>query len=258
MTIAEVQRRYDADAEAYIRWWAPVLRTAMQPVLDGVDWSSVETVFEIGCGTGILLADIASRAPAALVVGVDASYGMLRRGAAMASLVQADAQRLPMADASADVVVCGFMLQHVPEPPAVFAEWARCLAPGGQLTLAAWVGSAEWSPEQVFTEELDAAGAPQVPNTRTGGDSTDTTGKLAGLAEGAGLVVDSVVVEPLRWSPTVDEAVGQLSSMRTTGRRAALLTPEQSAAVQLRVRERLVGVQAYAHDVCHLRARRPR
>jgi ubiquinone/menaquinone biosynthesis C-methylase UbiE len=257
VTVADVQRRYDDDADAYIRWWAPVLRTAMQPVLDGVDWSSASRVFEIGCGTGILLEDIVGRAPAARVIGVDASYGMLRHASRVATLVQADAQRLPMTDAAADVMVSGFMLQHVPEPRVVFAEWARCLRPNGQLTLAAWVGTSGWPAEQVYTEELDAVGAPQVPSTRTGGGATDSTDKLVALAEAAGLVVDSTVVRPLQWSPTVDEVVGQLSSMRTTGRRTALLAPEQAAALRERVRERLNGVPLYADDVCHLLARRP-
>jgi SAM-dependent methyltransferase len=257
VSLADVQSRYDADAAAYIRWWAPVLRRTMRSVLDGVDWSSAATVVEIGCGAGGLLDDMAAKAPSAQVIGVDASYGMLTHASRAHHLLQGDAQRLPLRDQTADVIVSGFMLQHVPEPPVVFSEWARVLRAGGQLALAAWVGTEPWPAETIFTEELDRAGAPEVPNTRRGGDATDNTHKLLALAQTVGLAVTEVSVEPLRWTPTVDEVVGQLSAMRTTGRRMALLTPEQATAVQDRVRERLVSVEVYGHEVCHLRARRP-
>jgi SAM-dependent methyltransferase len=46
--------------------------------------------------------------------------------------VVAPADELPLADASADAVLCTQMLEHVPDPRAVLGEIARILHPGGR------------------------------------------------------------------------------------------------------------------------------
>src|SRR4051794_20790797 len=110
MTVKDVQARYDADAAAYEKWWAPVLRRNMDRVLDSVDWTGVRMALEVGCGTGGVLDGIALRAPGALVVGLDATGAMLRLAPQAYPLVQGDAQRLPFRDATVDLVVSGFMI----------------------------------------------------------------------------------------------------------------------------------------------------
>jgi SAM-dependent methyltransferase len=65
--------------------------------------------------------------------------------------VVADAARLPLADGSVDGVLCSNLLEHVASPPAVIAELARVLRPGGWLYLSwmAWygpLGGHEFSP----------------------------------------------------------------------------------------------------------------
>ena len=258
MTLAEVQSRYDADAAAYIRWWAPVLRAAMQPLLDDTVWDGDRTVLEIGCGTGLLLDDIAARAPAAHIVGVDASFGMLRQGGILRHVVQGDAQSLPIRGDCADVVVSGFMLQHTTAPRRVFAEWARVLRAGGRLALAAWVGSEQWPVQDVFTEELDRAGAAQVASSRPAFEEIDSPDKLATLARAADLEVDQLRVAPLDWQPSVGDVLGQLSTMRGTGRRFATLETTLGQAVLERAAERLDGLTlASPEDVCHLHALKP-
>lgn len=52
-----------------------------------------------------------------------------------------DANHIPIPDDSFDVVLCTEMLEHVPEPVAVIAEFARILKPGGRLILTAPLGS---------------------------------------------------------------------------------------------------------------------
>ncbi len=47
-----------------------------------------------------------------------------------------DARRMPLADASIDVVLCTQVLEHVPDPIAVIAEIRRVLKPGGTLLLS--------------------------------------------------------------------------------------------------------------------------
>ena len=60
------------------------------------------------------------------------------------TVVRGDAQRLPLADACADVVVAGEVLEHVPDLDAAVGEACRVLRPGGTLVVdtiaATWFG----------------------------------------------------------------------------------------------------------------------
>lgn len=47
----------------------------------------------------------------------------------------ADAAALPFADRSLDVVFNAFLLDRLPAPLGVFAEWRRVIRPGGRLVL---------------------------------------------------------------------------------------------------------------------------
>ena len=84
-------------------------------------------MLDLACGsapTGELLR-------AASYLGLDLSHAELRLGAARGLRVaQADAARLPVADAAVDVVVCSMALQLLPLEPAL-AEVRRVLRPGG-------------------------------------------------------------------------------------------------------------------------------
>jgi SAM-dependent methyltransferase len=108
-------------------------------VADHVAWSGRETAIDVGCGPGPYFQVLGQRA--AQVVGLDLSFGMLTsisgermRGVAA---VAADAQWLPIASCSVDVVVCAHMLYHVPDIALAFAEVRRVLRPGGHLLAAA-------------------------------------------------------------------------------------------------------------------------
>jgi SAM-dependent methyltransferase len=73
------------------------------------------------------------------VIGVDSSPDMLDRARARVpsgEFRSGDLKRLPVADAGADLIVCGLALTHVPDLRPVFAEFARVLRPGGQLVIS--------------------------------------------------------------------------------------------------------------------------
>jgi demethylmenaquinone methyltransferase/2-methoxy-6-polyprenyl-1,4-benzoquinol methylase len=91
------------------------------------------TVVDLACGTGDLCRDLggAGYRP----VGIDLSLGMLGHARTTAPLVQGDALRLPLADASVDGVVSGFALRNFVALEPVFAELARVLRPGGRIAL---------------------------------------------------------------------------------------------------------------------------
>ncbi|MCP5057989.1 MAG: ubiquinone/menaquinone biosynthesis methyltransferase [bacterium] len=95
-----------------------------------------DRVVDLACGTGDLLEQAAARG--ARVTGVDFSRGMLvgaKRRLPRASLVQADGERLPLANASIDVLTCGFALRNFADLKAAFSEMGRVLADRGRLAL---------------------------------------------------------------------------------------------------------------------------
>jgi ubiquinone/menaquinone biosynthesis C-methylase UbiE len=57
-------------------------------------------------------------------------------GATNVEFVEAEAEALPFADASFDVVISNGVIDLVPDKDAVFAELYRVLAPGGRMQVA--------------------------------------------------------------------------------------------------------------------------
>ncbi len=91
-------------------------------------------VLEAGCGTGLLLADLARRADRA--VGADLSAGMIARARTRGlSVVQASVTDLPFPDGAFDVVCSFKVLAHIPPIDAALAELVRVTRPGGRLLL---------------------------------------------------------------------------------------------------------------------------
>jgi demethylmenaquinone methyltransferase/2-methoxy-6-polyprenyl-1,4-benzoquinol methylase len=90
-------------------------------------------VVDLACGTGDLCREL--EAAGYRAVGFDFSHGMLVQAKTDAPLVEADILRLPMRDASADGVTCGFALRNVVDLAAFFGELARVVRPGGRIAL---------------------------------------------------------------------------------------------------------------------------
>lgn len=96
-----------------------------------------DVVVDVAAGSGDFCAMAVERGASAF--GVDPSSGMLAvasaRLGAGARLVAGTAEALPIGDATADVVTCGFALRNFTDLPAALAEMARVLRPGGRLVL---------------------------------------------------------------------------------------------------------------------------
>ncbi len=98
-------------------------------------------VVDVGCGTGRALPALrAAVGPTGTIVGVDLTPEMLavareRARDSRADLVLADAQQLPLADATVDAIFAAGLVMHLPDRDAGLRELARITRPGGRLVL---------------------------------------------------------------------------------------------------------------------------
>jgi ubiquinone/menaquinone biosynthesis C-methylase UbiE len=104
---------------------------------------SGEDVLDVACGTGN--AALRAAAAGARTVGVDLTPELLDAGRALAhdagvaiEWKQGDAESLPAADESFDVVLSVFGCMFAPRHDVVARELARVLRRGGRLAITAW------------------------------------------------------------------------------------------------------------------------
>ncbi len=132
------QRVYESDPEhedASSPWY-DLVRKTIGPVM-GLQ------ILEMACGRCGFVRELA-RAGAS-VAGCDFSFSALRVGKSKLAesgsknlcdrLVQGDAQRLPFADGSFDVVISCETIEHVPDAQSALNEMHRVARPGGRLFL---------------------------------------------------------------------------------------------------------------------------
>lgn len=104
----------------------------------------VNQVLELGCGTGRVTAHLRKALPeSAMLIASDISQEMLtiarnKLGSGNIKWSIIDAQELPFADNSMDLIVCYFGYMFVPDRKKAFAQAFRVLRPGGMLVFSTW------------------------------------------------------------------------------------------------------------------------
>lgn len=145
------------------------------------------TVLDLACGDGYLLSLLAARRqPGLQLVGVDLSAGELdaarRRLGAAAALHQARAQALPLADASADVVLSHMALMLMDDAPRVLEEVRRILRPGGVFAAVVGGSMAAAPAHEVFVSLLrQCRKLPEFESLRLGDGRLYTAEGIADL-----------------------------------------------------------------------------
>jgi arsenite methyltransferase len=104
-----------------------------------------ERVLDLGSGAGTDSLVAAQMVGAAgHVTGIDMTAAMLAKARAAAAemgaenveFVEGEAERLPFADGSFDVVISNGVIDLIPDKDAVFGELYRVLTPGGRIQIA--------------------------------------------------------------------------------------------------------------------------
>jgi ubiquinone/menaquinone biosynthesis C-methylase UbiE len=141
---AESARLYDIQVETlFLGGAGPMRREALRPIaefLRGRDQRKMR-LLDVACGTGRFLRDVRLTWPALQLSGIDLSEPYVteaRRhmhGLRRADIMVGNAEHLPFADASQDVVTTIFLFHELPPDVRrrVAAEMARVLKPDGLL-----------------------------------------------------------------------------------------------------------------------------
>ncbi len=150
--IKDVNTRYhDAAAEEYDAKWGidfgaigqEQVRLKLVKALGGLDGQSFGDALEIGSGTGYFSLNLVQLGVIERLTATDISPGMLKRLAATAAelgvpvtTVATEAEELPFADESFDLVFGHAVLHHIPDLGRAFTEFRRVLRPGGMIAFA--------------------------------------------------------------------------------------------------------------------------
>ena len=138
---------YDFQVEILFTGTADAMRRqALVPMADyinGQDVASPVELLDVGCGTGGFLAQIRHSWPNLTLAGLDMSPPYLERARARGQdvagidFIQANAETIPLTDASRDIITCVYLFHELPRAvrQTIAMEMARVLRPGGRLIL---------------------------------------------------------------------------------------------------------------------------
>jgi ubiquinone/menaquinone biosynthesis C-methylase UbiE len=130
-----------------------------------------ERILEVGCGSGVVLRDVARRvAPGGRAIGLDPSPALLavaRELAAAADLAElvelheGDARALPFGEGAFDAVLAVTALIHMPDVERAIPEMVRVVRPGGRVGVFDRDNDTYFisHPDRALTRRIVAAGA---------------------------------------------------------------------------------------------------
>ncbi len=137
-----IKQAFSAAASGYDNV-AKLQRKVGKQLLQTIGPASVTgTLLDLGCGTGFLTGELLNFAHGGQIIALDLAFAMLKTAQAKlpanapVHYVCADAEHLPLAEHSVDVVFSNLALQWCNRLDKVFADLKRVLKPGGQLVFS--------------------------------------------------------------------------------------------------------------------------
>lgn len=102
---------------------------------------TTDDFLDVACGTGEILAQVASRYPKAKLTGADFTSAMVDRAITKnkqfnnVHILNANVQRLPFIDHQYDFALCADAFHHFAKPKQALTEISRVIKPGGYFLL---------------------------------------------------------------------------------------------------------------------------
>ncbi|MDH5765380.1 MAG: malonyl-ACP O-methyltransferase BioC [Gammaproteobacteria bacterium] len=139
-----IQKHFNLKAKSY-EASAVLQQEVCNRLLEKLSWvkHAPEYILDAGSGTGWGTKGLMSTYSSARVIAMDLSVSMLKQTRGKGglfrkpSLLCADAESIPLADDSVDLIFSSLMLQWC-DPEKVFKEFLRVLKPGGLLMFASF------------------------------------------------------------------------------------------------------------------------
>lgn len=140
----------DITVAAWRKWHAQIAaftRGATEAILEAAQLRPGLRVLDLACGVGDPALSIAAEvAPSGHVTATDFGPGMMslaeelarKKGLTNIEFREANAESLPFADASYDVLTCRFGIMFFPDLGKALRECLRVLKPGGRAAFVAW------------------------------------------------------------------------------------------------------------------------
>jgi SAM-dependent methyltransferase len=150
-----------SDADAYARfmgrWSAPLSGV----FLDFAELPADPRVVDVGCGTGVLTAELVHHYGAAAVSAIDPSPPFVeatRRRAPEVDVREGAAEALPYPDDAFDAALCQLVVHFMADPVAGLGEMARVTRPGGVVAATVWDSYGDRGPLSLFWHAAQDAG----------------------------------------------------------------------------------------------------
>ena len=129
---------WEGAAPLYVEYVANLTATSgqLEIVYDLVSVDASDRVLDVGCGPGVLSAQLTTQA--GHVTGVDFSAAMIAEAQRLHPGIDfqvANAEELPFEDGSFDVAVVNYCAHHLARPDKAFGEIRRVLRPDGRLAV---------------------------------------------------------------------------------------------------------------------------
>jgi SAM-dependent methyltransferase len=189
VTIAAAPAHSFDDGDAYERFMGRWSRAVAEPFLHWLAPVPGGAWLDVGCGTGAFAAVVLDRAAPVSIMAIDPSpaqvaFATRRTADSRATFQVADAQALPFADGTFDIVCAALVLNFVRDPSAALAEMRRVARPGALVAAYVWDFKRELSPSGPLRGAMRRVGlaVPAIPGT-----PVSTIGALTGLFAAAGL-----------------------------------------------------------------------